>query len=99
MQVLRMVVFTLRADRMTFEFGDCREMSFYRLDGFQVDLWLEPKRLSVARHVNDRGLTRTVGQRRDTGMKSRDAQFHCLQVVERCHAVIAVGVKLQGNGA
>ena len=53
MQILRVIVFALRADRMTFELGDEAEVFFNRLDRFGIDERPEAERAGIGCNVKD----------------------------------------------
>ena len=48
----------------------------------------------IPRHVEDRRLSRPVGQRRDGSVQRGQAQVHGLQIAQRRQAIVAVGVEL-----
>src|SRR5688500_18888299 len=95
MVILPLVIFALRADRMSFALGDVGKMIFDRLDRLQIDERFEAESASVGGYVKNRRLRRAVGERRDRGMQRVYTEFERFKIIERRHAVIAVGMKLQ----
>jgi hypothetical protein len=95
MQVLRLIVFALDADWMALALGDLGEMLFDRLDRCQIDQRAIAERPGILCDVKNRGLRRTVGQRRNRRVQRIHAELDCFEIVERRHAVVAVSMELQ----
>src|SRR5258708_35131305 len=93
-QILRVIVLALRADGVTFEFGDVVEVTFDRLDRFEIDKRLEADGAGVGRDVINRRLRRTVSQRRYRPVQRVDAELDRLEIVKRSETVVALAGKI-----
>src|SRR5438128_2576358 len=98
-QILTVVVFYGSADRKPMFRGDGREVIPDRLQRFFIDAGCVAEEPDVSGDVEDGGLARAIGKRRNGSVKGANAELDRFQIAERGLAVAAVGVKFERNVA